>query len=336
VTYVDGLKAMVKGYIVQLRVYQEFGEPIVDEDEIRKLFLNVEELLVLHSQLLKDLQKLKETGGLRTSELGLLMSRYAPRFLCYIPFMLDFEDARKRWDDLRERQKFDLFVNVQEKLDGARVSDLLILPVQRVPRYMLLLKAIANVTNAQDQTFTAIQKALSDISQTADAINSSFKKREEVQRMQSIRSCLDGDETIPAILMKPGQKLVFDGALLTRVMASGAGAGGDSSLGEKEKDCWFLLFADHLFITKPPSNLFGIKLDQKGQFDFLKEKATFKVLYHTGLDGLVVEDDPGGAADSRTFLLQEQTMDITRTYVLQAPSVPERVAWFTKFQGLRS
>lgn len=83
--------------------------------------------------------------------------------------------------------KIPIFVSTLSKCQSLQevkqqdLSSLLIMPIQRVPRYYMLLQKLIELTPSYHKDLPGLQKALQEISKTATAINES--KREEENRV---------------------------------------------------------------------------------------------------------------------------------------------------------
>jgi hypothetical protein len=159
-------------------------------------------------------------------------------FKLYIPYVVEFEESRKLVTELRaQRPRFDFFMRLQERCEGCVAQDLLILPVQRIPRYLLLLQGILNHTNNESETLGPAQAAFTLISQIANTINASFSARDAQRRVVDIKACLEAEARFLNHFVTPNRRFVLEGTL--RI----------SNAGEFKSRMAFL-FNDLLVVTK--------------------------------------------------------------------------------------
>ena len=101
-----------------------------------------------------------------------------------------------------------------------RLNALLITPVQRIPRYKLLLEDVIRNTPETHPDKPSLRDALSQIESVAWHINEQLREHENGVRMLDIQQSLAG--RFPSI-MAPGRRLVRQGCLM-KVPRSGGPA----------------------------------------------------------------------------------------------------------------
>ena len=97
------------------------------------------------------------------------------------------------YQNLREKDKvFEAFVSQQERLPEVcrKLEALLIAPIQRVPRYRLLLAQLVSHTEQNAVEFPVLREALEQVELVAKHINEQIREHENMQRMISIQKCL--------------------------------------------------------------------------------------------------------------------------------------------------
>eukprot|EP00808_Paulinella_micropora_P011423 g78077.t1 len=157
-TYVNNLKVL-SAFVERLRLLETMGRPLLTAEEIKKIFLNIMDLMDMHQSLYKDLYKKRvfpvhdvhqKHKGQKTFVgdllvgLGDVLSSYIPYFRLYITYVNDYDKAQKfLWEAREKNADFDFFIKFNEKaFKITTIESLLITPVQRLPRYLLLLNDI--------------------------------------------------------------------------------------------------------------------------------------------------------------------------------------------------
>ena len=147
VHYVKSLSTLIQEFIRPMQ--QEF--PQVLQDAQAAVFCNnLDQLIVLNSKLRDDLMQESTTDTI-----GTIFCRYAPLFKVYASFAKDFDDVTKLFRSVpgltdflkvRKMAKMDgtsrnpqSFRQTREDSAGHTFESLLIRPIQRIPRYRLLL-----------------------------------------------------------------------------------------------------------------------------------------------------------------------------------------------------
>lgn len=99
-----------------------------------------------------------------------------------------------------------------------KLSSLLITPIQRVPRYRLLLQQVLLYTSPADIDYKLIQESVKQIENTVSHINSVVEDQENLTMMLNIQNSLTN--RIPHIV-KPSRKVIKEGVLF-KYSANGA------------------------------------------------------------------------------------------------------------------
>ncbi|XP_062512581.1 FYVE, RhoGEF and PH domain-containing protein 6-like [Corticium candelabrum] len=136
--------------------------------------------------------------------------------------------------------KFDGFKRAQEcrpECSGLSLLSLLIMPVQRVPRYKLLLEELLKYTPHDDLDWIKLDAACKKIGEVAIHINEHIRQHENFQEMLRIQRSLSG---VPDILV-PGRRFIKEGCL-------------KKVCGRKLKERMCYLFSD-LFVYARPNIL---------------------------------------------------------------------------------
>ena len=92
----------------------------------------------------------------------------------------------------KSNKEFEAFVSQQERLPHItrKLEALLIVPIQRVPRYRLLLTELINHTEESEEEHTILKAALQQIESVARHINEQIRDQENMQRMIRIQKSL--------------------------------------------------------------------------------------------------------------------------------------------------
>lgn len=243
-SYVKGLKAVVRGFIKRLHVHIELGKPILAKEEIIQVFITISDICDLAQRLYSDLKPLFYSQTLLSPKLPEILAVYTPFLRMYITYVNNYERALADLQNLREsRPNVEAFFSFCERCEGSMLADYMIMPVQRVPRYLMLLKGILDNTAPTEPMYTLLHKVVNDIGQVADQINESFRLKEARERVLEVQEhLLDCDITLVA----PNRYHIKDGPLLKKFNKT-------SMRLNKFKRYWFFLFNDMLMYTTVPT-----------------------------------------------------------------------------------
>jgi len=146
-SYCDGLKAAYRAFYLRLRTIVVDMDPtrsssLVSQSELEEIFGNLEDLYKLSEHMVTDLEELV-VARLLVEQIGTTLLHWAPQFRIFQSYLENYDDAIRRLQQLRkERSEFDFFCRVQERCEGLSLESFLIMPVQRLPRYLLLLQEL--------------------------------------------------------------------------------------------------------------------------------------------------------------------------------------------------
>jgi len=101
------------------------------------------------------------------------------------------------------------------------ITSLMITPIQRLPRYVLLLKELRKRTPDDHPDAQLLESALADVQVVADHVNERLRSHEDNARILEVQSSLWASNLngVPNLL-EPGRRLVREGTL-TKVRSNG-------------------------------------------------------------------------------------------------------------------
>jgi len=224
-TYQDHLHAITSLFLAPLQV-----ACILPQNALNTIFSNVEAIQAVNRELLSHME---------IQSLGDAFLAMAPFIKLYSTYANNFAKAQSELQEWEKKSnEFATFKKAQETREeckGLNLGALLITPVQRVPRYKLLLESLLNKTPRDHPDFEKLQEATVEINKVAHHINENIRQRENFQKMLSIQKALTG-EGAPKILA-PGRLFIREGPLL-KVCSRGS------------QERMFFLFSDILIYTK--------------------------------------------------------------------------------------
>ncbi|KRZ80025.1 putative protein tag-52 [Trichinella papuae] len=141
---------------------------------------------------------------------------------------------------LEKNKQFRQFCEMQEclpVLKGLKLAALLITPIQRIPRYKLLLEQILKLLDNSSRQHLQISKLVQQIGALAETVDSCIEEFENSAKIIAVQNMLDG--CAPKLVM-PGRKLLKEG-LLSKMSSSNSGF----------RHRMFWLFTDIILYAKP-------------------------------------------------------------------------------------
>ncbi|XP_069561423.1 FYVE, RhoGEF and PH domain-containing protein 4a isoform X3 [Brachyistius frenatus] len=283
------------------KLMEEAAKGTFPVDVVKNIFSNISSINAFHSQfLLPDLEKRMGEWASRP-RLGDILQKLTPFLKMYAEYVKNFEKAMellKQWTD-RSPQFKTLIQEIQsqEVCGCLTLQHHMLEPVQRVPRYEMLLKDYLKKLPEDDPDRRDSEKSLEIIATAATHSNSAIRKSENLKKLMEIYEMLGEEEDI----VNPSNEFIKEGHILKL-------AARNTSAMER----YLFLFNNMLLYCVPKFSLGGTK---------------YTVRTRIGIDGLKVlettnEDYP------HTF----QVSGKERTLELQASSEQDKAGWIKAFQ----
>ncbi|XP_018558968.1 FYVE, RhoGEF and PH domain-containing protein 4a isoform X2 [Lates calcarifer] len=299
-----------KAYVARLNLLdQVFCAKLMEEankgtfpvDVVKNIFSNIVSIHAFHSQfLLPDLEKRMGEWS-STPRIGDILQKLTPFLKMYAEYVKNFDKAMellKQWTDRSPQFKAIIQeIQSQEVCGCLTLQHHMLEPVQRVPRYEMLLKDYLKKLPQDDPDRRDAEKSLEIIAMAATHSNSAIRKSENLKKLLEIYEMLGEEEDI----VHPSNEFIKEGHILKL-------AARNTSAMER----YLFLFNNMLLYCVPKFSLGGPK---------------YTVRTRIGIDGMKVlettnEDYP------HTF----QVSGKERMLELQASSEQDKADWIKAFQ----
>ncbi|XP_030237172.1 rho guanine nucleotide exchange factor 17 [Gadus morhua] len=239
-SYVDALRTLIQGYMRPLK--QPDSSCIVDPLLVDEMFYQIPEILEHHETFLEQVTSCVSQWHDRQTVGHLLIQSFSKETLAniysaYIDNFLNAKDAVRIAKEAKPAFLKFLEQSMRENREKQALGDLMIKPVQRIPRYELLVKDLLKHTPEEHPDHPYLLDAQRGIKRLAEKINKGRRSAEEAERetrvMQEIEAHIEGVEHI----MNPQRKF-----LRQEMVMEGKTVGG-------RKDRSLFLFTDLLICT---------------------------------------------------------------------------------------
>jgi hypothetical protein len=207
-SYVTALKQLESVYIEQLRSLVGGPGAVVSGGEANTLFSNITQIRDLNHKFLLDLNKRIEGWSNATCVCDLVRD-FAPYFKMYTQYVSNYSTASDLLQQLEKRATFVAFCAEKQTSGQPALSFYLIMPIQRIPRYKLLLQEIQKMTDDAHDDKKACDEALAVVSAVALRINDEVKLYESRQKIMEIQSNFTGSVDF----MSPSRRFIRQGQL---------------------------------------------------------------------------------------------------------------------------
>ncbi|XP_053871841.1 rho guanine nucleotide exchange factor 17 [Malaclemys terrapin pileata] len=208
-SYVESLRTLMQGYMKPLK--QPENSILCDPALVDEIFDQIPELLEHHEQFLEQVHNCVQNWHEKQKVGDVLVQSFSKDILvsiysAYIDNFLNAKDAVRVAKEARPAFMKFLEQSMRENKEKQALSDLMIKPVQRIPRYELLVKDLLKHTPMDHPDHPFLLDAQRNIKQVAEKINKGMKSAEEVERnariVQEIESHIEGMEDLQAPLRR--------------------------------------------------------------------------------------------------------------------------------------
>jgi len=249
-SYVFSLATVVQQIIVPLKK-QAAQKNVLTSTEIEDVFNNIEELLQHHLRFLHII-KTRIANWDNDSTIGDIFLDHTSFLVCYDQYLRNYGSSLISLHYLQEKKpKFselvEKFEALQKTTTALTLPAYLIMPVQRIPRYLLLLRELSKYTRPSHKDTPLLAQAHKKISTQLNALNAKIDKdaQTNAQKIIAIEASIDhlGNET----LFQVGRKLRKEGLLKLKLTPRECGnSSSSSSIREITKQYYVFMFNDLL------------------------------------------------------------------------------------------
>mmetsp|Transcript_1802 Transcript_1802/g.3482 ORF Transcript_1802/g.3482 Transcript_1802/m.3482 type:complete len:669 (-) Transcript_1802:1325-3331(-) len=299
--YVRNLNTLNEVYYRPLQVQKS---KMLDDGLIAVFFSNVSQILALNTKFATDLSRRLSAWHMpnqpaSVEPLGDIFIKYAPLFELYCEYAGSFDDVAAR---IRNHENTNpslcKFLNTcaaDARCEGRTLQAFLIMPIQRVPRYPLLLRELLRTLPADHKSRDSVAAALARAERAARRIEREMRERTEVDKLLALQQKFDS----ALVLARPGRRLLASSALRRRGHRS-------------EKAAIFFLFTDLLVYAEEA----GGRFIPRGEF----------ALHRCRADAPPAERDPTAP---RTIQFRSPEYSFEMVF----PDSAERSEWLSMLQS---
>ncbi|XP_061485056.1 rho guanine nucleotide exchange factor 17 isoform X2 [Rhineura floridana] len=183
-SYVESLRTLMQGYMKPLKLPE--NSILCDPSLVDEIFDQIPELLEHHEEFLEQITECVQNWHEKQKVGDILAQSFSKDILvniysAYIDNFLNAKDAVRIAKEARPAFMKFLEQSMRENKEKQALSDLMIKPVQRIPRYELLVKDLLKHTPEEHPDHPFLMEAQRNIKQVAERINKGMKSAEELQ-----------------------------------------------------------------------------------------------------------------------------------------------------------
>ncbi|XP_066593919.1 FYVE, RhoGEF and PH domain-containing protein 2-like [Prorops nasuta] len=208
--------------VFQFRVDQENrAHPMFPPETVQHMFSNIKSIYKFHNDFLLPQLEERMLCWESNSRIGDIMKNFAPFLKMYTEYVKNFDYAMNLINTLQNKvPKFSAIINEIQKLEECAKLSLphhMLSPIQRLPRYELLLKDYLRNLSEENMDYEDTKKALELVSTAADHTNEAMKKIDKFKKLLEIQeSIYDSTD-----LVSPTRELIREGRIVKISARSG-------------------------------------------------------------------------------------------------------------------
>jgi len=239
--YVKNVELMIQHYVKPLREVVGKSNEIIPKADIDSIFSSIDVIYAYNCKLRDDLQSRLSSWDPNTTLLGDIMLTMSDFLKTYTFFVGNYPIALQTLNRLESSSKFVKFIK------GVRVSShtlesLLIQPIQRLPRYILLLQELCKHTWKQHPDWETLFQALDKMKDVTQHLNTGQEKIEHLHAIMELSKKVIGPNKQPLTgFIEPSRTFVKSGPLYEHP--------GNGSPLKKGRKMWYFLFNDSFLRT---------------------------------------------------------------------------------------
>lgn len=187
-------------YLKKMRMLNErFVEPlkqqtIIAHEDYGPIFAHVQPLLSLSESLKIQLESRIEGWDERCTKMADIFTHMGAHFKLFVTYAVHHTLGLQVLQKISKQDKFKKWLEKTETDCQRTLDSLLLEPIQRVPRYELLLKDLLKHTTEENPDFIALKDALGLIQKIATDCNENIRRAENDLRLYAISKRFPNDE----------------------------------------------------------------------------------------------------------------------------------------------
>jgi RhoGEF domain/PH domain len=224
-SYVESLRIVVANFLVPIR--ERVDELRVAADDVPKVFGNIEAILALAERMLEAVAEQQERARAdKPYSMSTVMCELIPSLRIYAEYVSNLDEQARALNRWMQREQFVRFAEQQlASIDSPScgynknvgLPNFLIMPVQRIPRYVLLLEELLKHTDVLHPDWETTRRGVELMRKMADSVNVSLSQEEHAAKLADVaKEFGEADDTLLRLTTDdaaPTRKYVREGYL---------------------------------------------------------------------------------------------------------------------------
>lgn len=305
-SYISSLKRLIQVYhqpLLELCAAQAVENPNtkLTTEGINKIFSTLPSILPLNEELLNRLE-VCISNWREEQTIGDVFLTIAPFLKMYADYENRYETALSIYTNFMKDQAFGNKVRELDELVDIRVEACLIMPIQRIPRYKLLLEDMVRHTPQEHPDHNLLKQALAKVDDVAVKIDKGLHEYEKQQRLLEIstQSTFQG-------LLAAHRRLLREGEVATAAVGGGK--------------LQLLIFND-ILVPFPKSKLSKLGASKKAIADSKEFQWPLELVW--------LKDDPSLDKKNQYFF---DIMGPSKVYNIKVNTAEEKAQWLRELRN---
>ncbi|GAM27886.1 hypothetical protein SAMD00019534_110620, partial [Acytostelium subglobosum LB1] len=229
-SYINSLQILAQEYLTPLRKMSEQLNITTNVDNLKSLSDNIAVITNINTSLLNLFKQRIESKPWHCHTLfGDIFFKLSDLLRCYISYVNQYNRSLNSVNEFMKHSALSDYITATTLRTNQRLNDLIIIPVQRIPRYVLLLEQMAKVTEASHPDRAQLVQGLAKVQSIADYVNEKKRDFENVIHVSILQESITGFN----IMDYPSLRYILEGDLQIYMPSSGSGytKGGNSMMG---------------------------------------------------------------------------------------------------------
>jgi len=308
---------------VYMKALEGLGESVLPQAKMRSIFSEIKVILSYNQLILNMLQARLQKWFENGQMLGDIFLRFTDFLKVYTAYVNNYNESMSTMQDqmINTPQFSETLQQCREhaSVGGMEMSSYLIMPIQRIPRYVMLLTDLFKNTPESHKDYQPLKDALTKMENVAQYVNKKKREAENLLGVTTVARHLVGLDS-PAEFNQPHRRYVRQG-FLQEVDAANVNP-------KSLKTRYLFLFNDILVSTKEYTGVLSrSKVPSTGfDIDTLRNTdAQFKYLFSFQLLGALIHEIPEQNKVGNMFELVEASTG--KKLLLSAPSPQVKDEW---------
>ncbi|KAI9179884.1 hypothetical protein H9P43_005216 [Blastocladiella emersonii ATCC 22665] len=227
-TYCEMLRTLLDVVVYPLRESAKANpkKPVLPVDDINKLFGNVEEIYTFHLTLLDGLQE-RHALWSDDQKISDIFLTIVPWLKIYKLYLANYPVALDTLTKIRSAGNAKAYADASKLIKAAQdsprfkgldITSYMILPIQRIPRYIMLLEQLVHYTQEDHPDFADLGRCVAEVKKMADHINEELRKFEAQKKVLDIAAALQGRPASATALVSPARRFIAQADLQTPML----------------------------------------------------------------------------------------------------------------------